>query len=81
MYCSDMVQSPPEEEELVPWDLLVPLMTESRDLGGDRHCPLQIHVWVISWVGSEHPLWSHCEPQAVLAHRLGDTVERATWVA
>lgn len=49
---------------------------ESRDLGGDRYCPLQIHGWLISWVGSEHILRLHCEPQtASVAHRWGDTVE------
>lgn len=31
-------------------------MMDNRDVGGDRDCALEVHVWLISWVGSEHIL-------------------------
>lgn len=51
-------------------------MMEGRDVGGDRDYALEMHVWLISWVGSEHiPRW-HCEAQTQgVAHPLGDTAE------
>lgn len=40
-------------------------MVGSRDVGGDRDCALEVHVWLIWWVGSEHILHLHCEAQKV----------------
>lgn len=56
LYYLDMVQSTLEQEELVPYDLSVMRMMESRDLGGDRHCPLQIHVSDLMGGFRAHPL-------------------------
>lgn len=52
-------------------------MMGSRDVGGDRDCALAVHVWLISWVGSEHILhlhWWDTQAEGV-AHHLGDTAE------
>lgn len=38
-------------------------MMDNRDVGGDRDCALEVHVWFISWVGSEHILPLHCGAQ------------------
>lgn len=51
-------------------------MMDNRDVGGDRDCALEVHVWFISWVGSEHILPLHCGAQTgAVAHHLGDTAE------